>query len=128
MSRVSRVLSRVHPAVLDAVCVLLLIVVGTRNHDTDDGVLAVLAVLAVGLPFWIALAVVHAIPPVRRSAAETGTGAIVWMATVAIGMTLRNLVFDRGTAAAFIVVATVFLGITMLGWRSARHPGANLTR
>jgi hypothetical protein len=125
VSRVSRVLSRVHPAVLDAVCVLLLVVVGTRNHDTDDGVLAV---LGVGLPFWIALAVVHAVPPVRRRAAQTGTGAIVWVATVAIGMTLRNLVFDRGTAAAFIVVATVFLGITMLGWRSARHPGANLTR
>ena len=125
MSRVSRVLSRVHPAVLDSFCVLLLVVVGTRNHDTDDGLLAV---LAVGLPFWIALAAVHAVPPVRRRAAETGTGAVVWVATVAGGMTLRNLVFDRGTAAAFVVVATVFLGITMLGWRTARDPGANLTR
>jgi hypothetical protein len=27
-------------------------------------------------------------------------------------------VFDRGTAVAFIIVATVFLGITMFGWRA----------
>ncbi len=124
MTRVSRALARVHPAVLDAACVLLLVVVGTRNHDTDDGVLAV---LGVGVPFWIALAAVHAVPVVRRRADETGSGAIVWVATVAVGMTLRNLVFDRGTAAAFIVVATVFLGTTMLGWRVARGAGT-LTR
>ena len=121
MSRVSRALAQVHPAALDAVCVLALVVVGTRNHDTDDGVLAV---LGVGVPFWIALAAVHTLPVVRRGAGEAGTGAVVWVATVAVGMTLRNLVFDRGTAAAFIVVATVFLGITMLGWRAARGDAA----
>jgi 2-polyprenyl-6-methoxyphenol hydroxylase-like FAD-dependent oxidoreductase len=68
---------------------------------------------------WL-LAGVHAVPAVRRTAAATGTGAIVWVATVSGGMLLRNLVFGRGTAAAFVVVATVFLGITMLGWRAAR--------
>jgi hypothetical protein len=31
---------------------------------------------------------------------------------------LRNMVFNRGTAAAFVIVATVFLGITMFGWRA----------
>ena len=41
----------------------------------------------------------------------------MWIITVALGMVLRNLVFDRGTAAAFIVVASVFLGISMNGWR-----------
>jgi hypothetical protein len=34
-----------------------------------------------------------------------------------MGMVLRNLVFDRGTAPAFVIVATAFLGATMLGWR-----------
>jgi predicted nicotinamide N-methyase len=34
-----------------------------------------------------------------------------------MGMVLRNLVFDLGTAPAFVVVATLFLGATMLGWR-----------
>jgi hypothetical protein len=43
---------------------------------------------------------------------------MVWGYTVVMGMVLRNLVFDRGTALAFIIVATVFLGITMFGWRA----------
>jgi hypothetical protein len=35
-----------------------------------------------------------------------------------MGMLLRNLVFDRGTAPAFVIVATIFLGVTMFGWRA----------
>jgi hypothetical protein len=35
-----------------------------------------------------------------------------------MGMLLRNMVFNRGTAVAFVIVATVFLGITMFGWRA----------
>jgi hypothetical protein len=31
---------------------------------------------------------------------------------------LRNYLFNRGTAPAFIIVATLFLGATMLGWRA----------
>ena len=41
----------------------------------------------------------------------------VWLATVAIGMVLRH-VTDAGTAVSFIVVATVFLGAALLGWRA----------
>jgi len=31
---------------------------------------------------------------------------------------LRHFAWDRGTAGAFIVVATIFLGATMMGWRA----------
>jgi hypothetical protein len=98
----------------DAVCVLALVVIGTRNHDTDTGVSGV---AYVGLPFWIALVVAWLITRAYRSSTATSTGVLVWIITVALGMVLRNLVFDRGTAAAFIVVASVFLGIAMNGWR-----------
>jgi hypothetical protein len=37
--------------------------------------------------------------------------------TVAVGMLLRNLVFDRGTALPFIIVATCFTGALLVGWR-----------
>jgi len=39
-------------------------------------------------------------------------------------MLLRNMVFNRGTAVAFVIVATVFLGITMFGWRAFVARGA----
>jgi FtsH-binding integral membrane protein len=43
-------------------------------------------------------------------------GIAVWLCTVALGMVLR-VVSGQGTALAFIVVALVFLGLFLLGWR-----------
>ena len=34
-------------------------------------------------------------------------------------MALRGLVFDRGTAPSFVVVAAIVLGVLLLGWRLA---------
>ena len=98
----------------DALCILALVIIGTRNHDTDKGIGGV---LYVALPFWIALIVGWIITRAHRSSNATATGVFVWIITVTLSMVLRNLVFDRGTAAAFIVVASVFLGISMNGWR-----------
>jgi hypothetical protein len=44
------------------------------------------------------------------------TGVGVWLAAVAVGMTLR-VVAGQGTALAFIGVALAFLGLFLLGWR-----------
>ena len=98
----------------DALCVLLMVVIGTRNHKTDTGLSGILFVAA---PFWIATAVALLAPQLQRTKVEAHVVA-VWGYTVLMGMLLRNLVFNRGTAPAFIIVATVFLGITMFGWRA----------
>jgi len=100
--------------IYDALCILALVIIGTRNHDTDTGVSGV---LYVALPFWIALIVGWIITRAHRSSNATATGGFVGIITVALGMVLRNLMFGRGTAAAFIVVASVFLAISMNGWR-----------
>jgi FtsH-binding integral membrane protein len=99
----------------DALCVLLMVVIGTRNHDTDTGITGILFVAA---PFWIALSLAHLAPLLQRTNRKEQNVYMVWGYTVVMGMVLRNLVFDRGTALAFIIVATVFLGITMFGWRA----------
>jgi FtsH-binding integral membrane protein len=99
----------------DALCVLLMVVIGTRNHDTDTGITGILFVAA---PFWIALSLAHLAPLLQRTNRKEQNVYMVWGYTVIMGMVLRNLVFDRGTALAFIIVATVFLGITMFGWRA----------
>jgi hypothetical protein len=36
-------------------------------------------------------------------------------------MLLRHFAWDRGTAGAFIVVATVFNAFTLVGWRVLRE-------
>jgi hypothetical protein len=48
----------------------------------------------------------------------TATGVTVWLATVVIGLLLRRIVWDRGTAISFVIVATVVLGALLVGWRA----------
>ena len=99
----------------DALCVLLMVVIGTRNHKTDTGITGILFVAA---PFWIAMSLTHLAPLLQRKNQKDPNPYMVWGYTVVMGMLLRNMVFNRGTALAFIIVATVFLGITMFGWRA----------
>ena len=98
----------------DIVCLVVFVAIGTRNHDTDTGLKGVLTVVA---PFLIGLAVAHlAFRSFPRSAPTTGVA--IATTTVALGMILRNLVWDRSTATAFIIVAVVFNVATMVGWRA----------
>ena len=99
----------------DALCILLMVVIGTRNHKTDTGVTGILFVAA---PFWIAMSLTHLAPLLQRKNRQDPNPYMVWGYTVVMGMLLRNMVFNRGTAAAFVIVATVFLVITMFGWRA----------
>ena len=99
----------------DALCVLLMVVIGTRNHETDTGITGILFVAA---PFWIAMSLAHLAPLLQRKNRKEQNAYMVWGYTVVMGMVLRNMIFNRGTAAAFIIVATVFLGITMFSWRA----------
>lgn len=96
----------------DILCVMALVIIGTRNHDTDTGISGVLFVAA---PFLIAVTSVHGMFVLRK---RDLTITWAWLGTVVVGMLLRNLVFDRGTALPFVIVATLFLGATMYGWRA----------
>ncbi|MFM9083334.1 MAG: DUF3054 domain-containing protein, partial [Actinomycetota bacterium] len=84
---------------LDAVCVLALVAIGTRIHESAD---SVIDVLAVGVPFWIALGLGWVLPGPRRHPLSTAAAASAWITTVAVGMALRNLAFGRGTALPFV--------------------------
>mgnify|MGYP000421472723 CR=1 FL=1 len=101
--------------VFDALCVLLMVVIGTRNHETDTGINGILFVAA---PFWIAMSIAHLAPLLQRMNRKDPNTYVVWGYTVIMGMLLRNMVFNRGTALAFIIVTTVFLGFTMFSWRA----------
>ena len=56
----------------------------------------------------------------RLAAAPRGraAGVAAWLGAVALGMVLR-VVAGQGTALAFILVALVFLGLFLVGWRLA---------
>lgn len=100
----------------DIVCVLALVIIGTRNHNEDTGVSGV---LFVATPFLISVvgSRLYAFT-LKKGVLSVEDGVTVVLFTVAIGMILRRFLFNRGIAAAFIIVATLFLGATMLGWRT----------
>lgn len=109
----------------DIVCVLAFVVIGTRNHGKDTGISGVLFVAA---PFLISLAGSRVFMHFqKRDVLSVENGVTVVLFTTAIGMILRHVVFDRGTATAFVIVATVFLFSSMLGWRAivTRRTAAN---
>ena len=87
----------------DALCILLMVVIGTRNHKTDTGISGILFVAA---PFWIAMSLTHLAPLLQRKNRKDPNPYMVWGYTVIMGMVLRNMVFNRGTALAFIIVAS----------------------
>ena len=101
--------------VLDLCCVLAFVVIGRSSHSEGETVAGIaktawpfLSGLLIG---WVATRAWQR-PVVRMS-----TGAGVWLVTVAAGMVLR-VVSGQGTAVTFVLVALVFLGLVMLGWRT----------
>jgi uncharacterized membrane protein (GlpM family) len=102
-------------AVLDTVAIVLFVAIGRRNHDQDP---AITGTMFTAAPFLIGLAAGWLVTRAWRSPFSLITGAIVWLVTIVVGMVLRNLMFDRGTAASFVVVATLFTGASLLGWRA----------
>jgi len=94
--------------------VLLFVAVGRRNHDESTGVSGV---VEVALPFLLALVSVWLVTRAWRTPQAFSTGVVIWLATLIGGLFLRNQLFNRGTAAPFIIVATLVLGVLLVGRR-----------
>jgi peptidoglycan/LPS O-acetylase OafA/YrhL len=108
--------SAVRAAVIDVCCILLFVVIGRASHTKGE---SAAGVASTAWPFLAGLAVGWlAVRAWRRPAAIVPSGAAAWLGTVAVGMVLRVLA-GQGTAFSFIVVALIFLGLFLLGWRLA---------
>ncbi|MFT4258521.1 DUF3054 domain-containing protein [Microbacterium sp.] len=102
--------------IVDAVLVLVFAVIGRASHSEDP-----LGLFATAWPFLVALLVGHVVAAVQgRRAPRPWTilwGAIVWVVTVVGGLLLR--VATGSTAEPpFIIVATLVLGLFLIGWRA----------
>ena len=102
-------------AALDIASILLFVVVGRRNHDEGGSV--VTEAVKVAAPFLIGLALGWLVARAWAAPTAPTTGMVIWVVTVVAGMLLRNLVFDRGTALPFVIVASAFTLLFLVGWR-----------
>ena len=88
--------------------------IGRRNHDESGTVDAVFTTAA---PFLIGLGVAWLLLRTWRRPMSILNALAMWPILMLVGMIARNTVFDRGTASSFVVVATLFLGASTVGWR-----------
>ena len=99
----------------DVATVLGFVVLGRSSHDEGNGLASILGVAA---PFLIGLAAGWLLAPTPRARPfAVRAGVQLWAATVVIGVVLRWFAWDRGTALSFVIVAAVFLGLFLVGWR-----------
>jgi uncharacterized membrane protein YbjE (DUF340 family) len=102
-------------AVVDVVSILLFVAIGRRSHD--EGGNAAAEAVKVAAPFLIGLALGWLVARAWNAPTAPATGMVIWVVTVVAGMLLRHFVFDRGTATAFIIVASCFTLLFLVGWR-----------
>ena len=100
----------------DVVCVVVFATIGRRSHAEG---LSVSGIAETAWPFLTGTGVGWLLSRGwRRPTAPAPTGVVVWVCTVAVAMLLRK-VTSQGTAASFIVVASLTTAALLLGWRAA---------
>lgn len=100
--------------VMDVVFVALFVVIGRASHHEamNPGGLARTAI-----PFLVGLVVGWVVVVlIGQPAARWRAGLVVWACTLVIGMVVRVLT-HQGVQPSFVVVAGVFLGLFLIGWR-----------
>jgi len=102
-------------AVVDVVAILVFVMLGRKSHHEDGSFVA--ATLKVAGPFLIALVVGWIVSRAWKAPTAFSTGIQIWMVTIVGGMLLRHFAFSKSTATAFIIVASTFTLIFLVGWR-----------
>ncbi len=101
---------------LDLALVSGFAVIGRMSHDepvTGSGWWNTAWPFLVGVLIgWAVIGLTH------RPASSAAAGVIIWACTVIGGLLLRRLT-DQGTATPFLVVATLVLGLLLIGPRTA---------
>ena len=99
----------------DTLLVLLFAGIGRSSHERAA---SFLGLVETAWPFVVGLAIAWlAALAFRRPLSIIRAGLPAWAGAVAIGMLLRAAT-GWGTAPSFIVVATVTLGVFLIGWRA----------
>ena len=100
--------------IADLLAVLVFVLLGRRSHEEGS---ALAGTVATAWPFVAGAAVGELGPPYggRRIA---GRRRVVTAGAVGVGMPLRRLA-GGGTPLSFVLVATTFLAVFLVGWRVA---------
>jgi len=102
-------------AVIDVVAIVVFVMLGRKSHHEDGSFAA--ATLRVAAPFLIALVAGWVVARAWKAPTSFNTGIQIWLVTIVGGMLLRRFAFSKGTATPFIIVASTFTLVFLVGWR-----------
>lgn len=108
-------------AVIDIVLVIVFALVGRSSHAEAASLTGLWTTAYPFLAGWLVGSLV--VRSWRHPLRLWPTGVVVWVLAVAVGMLLRVLtgqgnVDGNPLPLSFVIVATVVLGIFLLGWRA----------
>jgi hypothetical protein len=101
-------------ALADFAVIVVFVAIGRRTHESGSDAGGFLRVL---WPFALGLAAGWAATSLFRAPIAFRRAVPAWLITVAVGVALRIVVQGHELKPAFTVVALLFVGACMLGWR-----------
>jgi Protein of unknown function (DUF3054) len=99
----------------DVLVLVVFVVVGRRSHDEGSGLESF---FRVWWPFALGLVVGTVATRLWKHPFEWRRVIGTSLVTVAVGVLLRIAVQERDFKVSFVIVATIFIGGAMLGWRA----------
>jgi hypothetical protein len=100
----------------DLAVLVVFVAIGRRTHDTGGAIAGFLRVL---WPFVVGLVAGWLLTGLARAPLAWRRAVPAWLVTVGLGVALRIVVQGHEFKPAFTLVAVVFVGAGMLGWRGA---------
>jgi len=98
----------------DVGSVVVFVIAGRSNHGAEASATGILHTAG---PFLIALLLGWVAARAWHDPSSLQTGARVLAVTVVAGMLLRRFAFGDGIQLSFVLVATAFLTLFLMGWR-----------
>lgn len=109
------------PPAAAGIDLLLLVGFAALGRSSHDEGAPIAGTLETAAPFLIGYSAGAVASGLHREPLSVRRAATAWAVGMVLGLALRRLVFDRGIAPSFIVVAMVTTGVLLLGWRGAVH-------
>ena len=106
--------------VIDLVLVIAFAAIGRASHAED---LSAGGIWQTAWPFLLAAVAGSLLGQRLAGSSWWRQGLVVWAVTVIGGVALR-LASGQSAAAGFVVVATLVLGLLLIGWRALARPRA----